>query len=147
MRKFPTAAALILASGCLYAAPDNTISLETVKAQNLAPISAEELQQMVHGGVTVSHRAPSTGNWRRASLKDDGTLTIANRSANNGGASGSNGSGTWKVEGNRLCMDIKWAASTEAWCRGIYKYNGGMYSVPVDLEKANASMYGLIEVN
>ena len=149
MRKPITAAVSILFSGWLHAAPDNTITVETIREQNLTPIAAEELQKLVQGGVTVSHRAPSTGNWRRASLKDDGTLTIANRSTNNGGQSGSNGTGTWKLEGNRMCLDIKWSggSSTEAWCRGIYRHNGAMYSVPVNLEKANAATYGLIEVS
>lgn len=110
-------------------------------------LTPQELSALLHPGSSVTHVAPSTGNSRSWTNREDGTFVVSTRSVDAAYGTSSEGEGIWRVtDDGRYCATINWKKDREDWCRAVYRYQGTMYLAPVDLEKAGNTRYGLIEV-
>jgi|KBSMisStaDraftv2_1062788.scaffolds.fasta_scaffold717970_1 hypothetical protein len=128
-------------------AQTRAVSAKELLENGAQVLSAEELRQLARPGSTMIHVAPSTGNWRTWTNREDGTFVIVTRYVNASFNMGSSGTGIWLITPDgRYCANITWQAETEKWCRAVWRYKGGLYSAPLDLGKAGTTMYGLIEI-
>jgi len=128
-------------------AQTRAVSAKELLENGATVLSADELRQLAHPGSMMIHVAPSTGNWRTWTNRVDGTFSIITRVVNASAYTGSSGTGTWVITPDgRYCAYISWQSEIEKWCRAVWRYKDGLYSAPLDLEKAGTTMYGLLEI-
>ena len=104
--------------------------LNDIKAQNGVQLSAGELKELMPNAKIVSYTP--AGSTRRWSNDSDGTFTASsdNRGRSGGAGKPGQGRGTWHVADNgTYCVTIEWPASSENWCRYIFKVGADYYGV------------------
>ena len=104
--------------------------LNDIKAQNGLQLSADELKQLMPKANVVS-QTPA-GSTRRWTNESGGTFVASsdNRGRSGGPGRPAQGRGTWHVGDNgTYCITIEWPASSENWCRYIFKVGADYYGV------------------
>ena len=125
------AGSLILAVGPVHA--QATKLSELTAPQRIAGPALEEL---VKGAAVYSTTA--NGVERQWVDAADGTLAAQAHRPSGGMVGTTQGSGTWRVEGDRYCVDIAWKAVKEAWCAAVYKSGDQYYTARGDSPDAAA---------
>jgi len=101
-----------------------------VKANGGVQLSGAELNDLMPGAKVASRtQQGSTRTWEN---KPNGTLNAS--TDGRGFAGGRNNyasaEGTWKVnESGRWCVNIKWPAAADDWCRIMFKVGNKYYGV------------------
>jgi hypothetical protein len=104
--------------------------LNDIKAQNGVQLSATELNDLMPKANVVSHT--QAGSTRRWTNESDGTFVASgdNRGRSGGAGRPAQGRGTWHVGPNgTYCVTIEWPASSENWCRYLFKVGAEYYGV------------------
>jgi len=101
-----------------------------VKANGGVQLTAAELNDLLPNAKVISRtQQGSTRTWQN---KLNGTLSAS--TDGRGFAGGRNNyasaEGTWKVnENGRWCVNIKWPAAADDWCRVMFKVGNKYYGV------------------
>lgn len=108
-----------------------------LKAKSAEVLNGAAIQALV-SGKNMSDKSKSSE--RTIKLSSDGSVKA--RSSVFSGAKGfgkmGEGSGTWKVDGDKLCLEISWKTTDEKWCRALWKVGAQHYLVAGSGDKAKA---------
>lgn len=118
----------LLASALVVSAFDaasQARSLEEAQAGGAAPLSAQEVKDLVT--LTKAEFTAVNGTSRRWTHEADGSF-VASR--DRGPTTRRSGRGTWSVkEDGAYCLNFDWgSADTDGWCRLLYKLDDGYYA-------------------
>lgn len=105
-------------------AADTDVDASTIASPQA--LKGDEIKAMVSG---KTYHDETKNSVRRINLQADGTLNGVSdvMSGTKGFGKMGQGSGSWKVEGNKLCMEITWKTSEEKWCRVVVKSGNQHY--------------------
>ena len=128
----PASFALATLLGVAAIAQADTQTLADIKAHDGVLVSAAELRDRLPGA-HVTNRLPN-GSTRTWTNNPNGSLVLSTdaRGVSESGSTRPHfAEGTWRIENDAYCADIKWSRSEEHWCRRIYKVGDKYYGVPL----------------
>jgi hypothetical protein len=129
-------------SHAAYAQEDLVLGSDLAKngAVRMTPL---EMKEFFFVGSSIAIAGPG-GDWRVLRLDADYDLTAHARSSQSGQQMGGSGRGKWSLRDDGVyCVRIQWRApNTEKWCLAGYKYQGGKYLAPENLNDFATSQYG-----
>jgi hypothetical protein len=107
----------------------DTLSLAEIKSRNGVLLSAEQLQRLLPGAKVVN-QVPN-GSTRIWTNEPSGSMVVSTdaRGVTGGRTRLRSAEGSWRIDHDAYCVNIRWLRVEEHWCRQIYKVGDKYYGV------------------
>ena len=107
---------------------EGEIPAADLKGKTPQILSGAAIQSLVAGKTLVDKTKNSERSLKLASGGElNGSSNVF--SGGKGFGKAGEGKGSWKLEGDKLCLDITWKTSEEKWCRPVWKVGGQHYII------------------
>ena len=120
-------AAFVVSFLACPAAMAQALSFPELQQKGVVKLSAQDLRGIAEGAKVIDRAA--TGSERQWVNETGGEFAAVSSNASTPGGKPVYGKGMWRIEDDgRYCVDIAWRASSEKWCRHVFRSGDKLYS-------------------